>query len=107
MYLFLDSQALPYVMNSLKLLPTIGEFRIGTNASPAHADRRLTWLPGGRCGGATLFGMCVAPTVLDTRAAGSKNCGGQRSLTVRIDAFGMVNVLDYPIVGQLPPVCSG
>jgi hypothetical protein len=105
-YLFIDSQNKPYVMNSVKYPPSIQEFKIGTNSSPATADRRLVWLPGGKCGGATVFGACVGVTVLDNRASGSHNCGGQRNLTITAGFLGNVNVLNFPLVGQLVPVCS-
>lgn len=106
LYMFIDSANRPYVANSFGYPPLLRELKIGTNGSPATADRRLTWLPGGKCGGAVVFGACVGVTVLDNRASGSHDCGGQRVVSLTLGLLGTVNVFDFPLVGQLLPVCS-
>ena len=101
-YMFIDSVAKPFVMNEMKYPPTIESFRLGTDGSPATADRRLAWLPGTKCT-VSEFGSCLI-TGLDQRTSGSLSCGGQRQLVVRLDGLN-VDLLNYG--GQtILPVCS-
>ena len=100
-YLYLDSGSRPFVMNELKYPPLIESFKVGTDGSPAVADRRLVWLPGTRCT-ASSFGVCIA-TGLDARTSGSLDCGGQRAFTVRVSGVAM-NLLN--LSGQSLPICS-
>ena len=100
-YLYLDSGALPFVMNEVRYPGLIESFRVGTDGQPAIADRRLVWLPGTRCA-AFVFGSCVT-TALDMRASGSLNCGGQRQFVVRVSGFSF-NLLNMQ--GQSLPICS-
>ena len=101
-YMFLDSVAKPFVMNEIRYPSTIESFRLGTDGSPANGDRRLAWLPGARCT-ASNFGQCFS-TGLDQRTSGSLNCGGQRSLVVRMDGINL-NLLDF-LGLQLLPMCT-
>lgn len=101
-YMFIDSVAKPFVMNELEYPPTIESSKIGTDGSPATADRRLAWLPGTECT-FSQFGNCVT-TGLDQRTSGSLSCGGQRQLVVRLNALN-INLLDHG--GQtILPMCS-
>ncbi|MDP1850193.1 MAG: hypothetical protein Q8K79_20570 [Solirubrobacteraceae bacterium] len=101
-YMFIDSVAKPFVMNELKYPPTIESFELGTDASPATADRRLAWLPGTKCT-AFVTGSCVL-TGLDQHTSGSLTCGGQRQLVVRLNGLN-VDLLNHG--GQtILPVCS-
>jgi len=90
-YLFVDSQAKPFVIGNIAFPPDITEFRIGSDGNPAVGDRRLVWLPGRRGGG----------SLLDPRATGSLDCKGTKSLK-----SGGIDLLNFPIAGQLIPVCS-
>ncbi len=94
-YMFFDSRERPFAMNSLKYPPDIQEFKIGTNGNPARARSRTVWLRE-----ANFFG-------LTTHSSGGMNCGGQQVLTLKLPVFGNVNVLDFPVLGQLVPVCGG
>lgn len=100
MYLFLDSDDRPFVMNSIKFPPTVRDFRIGTDGNNARGQNRLVTLKGPN--DVFLLG-CIG---LDTSASGSLACGGQRALIIRAGFLGDINVLDFPIFGQLLPVCS-
>ncbi|MCW2998020.1 MAG: hypothetical protein JWN65_1569 [Solirubrobacterales bacterium] len=91
LYMFIDSNALPFVMNNIAYPPSITSFKIGTDSNTANANRRLVWLPGRKAIGAAL----------DSRASGSLACGGQQNLT-----SGGINLLDFPLVGQLVSVCG-
>lgn len=74
---------------------------MGTDSSPAVADRRLVWLPGTRCTSSS-FGACLT-TGLDARTSGSLDCGGQRAFTVRV-AGSTMNLLN--LAGRSLPICS-
>lgn len=100
-YLYLDAGSRPFVMNEIKYPDVIESFKVGTDSSPAVADRRLVWLPGTRCT-SFVFGSCVL-TGLDARTSGSLDCGGQRAFTVRV-AGSPMNLLD--LAGQSLPICS-
>lgn len=91
LYLFVDSQAKPFVLGNIRFPPDITQFRLGSDGNPAIADRRLVWLPGRRGGG----------SLLDPRATGSLDCKGTKSLE-----SGGIDLLNFPIAGQLVPVCS-
>lgn len=91
LYLFVDSQAKPFVIGNIAFPPDISEFRIGSDANPAVGDRRIVWLPGRRLAGAAL----------DPRATGSLDCKGTKALK-----SGGIDLLNFPLVGQLVPVCS-
>lgn len=99
MYLFLDSDSRPFVMNSVKFPPTVRDFQIGTDGNHANGNNRLVSLNGAR----TTFGVC---TGLNTSASGSLHCGGEAELIVRLGFLGDVNILDVPVLGALIPVCS-
>ena len=101
-YTYVDSHAVPFVMNEVVIPETIVKFRAGTDASPATADRRLAWLPGSECSG-IIFGSCLPPLLLDTRTSGSFNCGNAREFTIRFGGT-VVNLLD--MFGSALPVCS-
>ncbi|MCW3014653.1 MAG: hypothetical protein JWO02_1745 [Solirubrobacterales bacterium] len=90
-YMFIDSNTLPFVMNNISYPPSITAFKIGTDGSPANANKRLVWLPGRKSAG----------TALDSRASGSLACGGQQNLT-----SGGINLLNFPVIGQLVSVCG-
>jgi hypothetical protein len=101
-YMFLDSVAKPFVMNEIKYPTPIESFKLGTDSSPANGDRRLGWLPGGRCTASNL-GTCLI-SGLDQRTSGSLSCGGQRQLTTRFDGIN-INLLDH-LGQQLLPMCT-
>jgi hypothetical protein len=105
-YVFVDSANKPYVVNQMSYPPMVRRIRLGTDASPGRADRRLAWLPGGECGGAVVLGACVGTTVLDKRASGSHICGGESEVTLSLGVLGPVDVLDFPLVGSLLAACS-
>lgn len=94
-HLFFDSRGQQFVMNSIKLPPTIRDFRIGTDGNPATASNRLV----------KVEGWNFACAGIDSEARGSMNCGGQRNLTVSLGALGNVNLLNF-LGFQLVPVCS-
>jgi hypothetical protein len=101
-YMFVDSVAKPFVMNEIKYPPTIESFKIGTDGSPATADRRLAWLPGTKCT-AVVTGSCVL-TALDQRTSGTLICGGQRAFTVRLNGLN-VDLLNHG-GQQILPMCT-
>jgi hypothetical protein len=96
MYMFMDSRKDQFVMNEIRYPPTIQSFKIGTDSQPARANQRIVWLKGTKN-----FG-----TTLDSVAAGGLDCGGQKNLTVKILGINM-NLLNFPLIGQILPVCGG
>ncbi len=98
LYLFIDSAALPFVMNKITYPPTIQQFSLGSDDRPATADRRIVWAPGKQQSG----NAGVVTSSISARSGGSLNCNGTKVL----QASG-INILSVFGTGiALLPVCS-
>ncbi|WP_205695948.1 hypothetical protein [Conexibacter sp. SYSU D00693] len=100
LYMYIDSQNDPFVMNSVKYPPSIGNLVMGTDSSPATALRRIAWTPGPR----TSF-LCATNQSIDTKSSGSLNCGGDKRLDIDT-AIGNINAFAVPVFGDIVRVCG-
>jgi hypothetical protein len=95
MYLFIDSNALPFVMNRIEYPPQIDRFTIGTDSQPANGNRRLVWVPGRRS-------TSAITTTIDNRVSGTLNCGGARAMET--NGLNLLNLFGF--LGEVINVCS-
>jgi hypothetical protein len=95
LYMFLDSNALPFVMNRVEYPPQIDRFTIGTDASPANGNRRLVWVPGRRS-------TSAVTTTIDNRVSGTLNCGGAK--VMETNGLNLLNL--FGVLGEVIDVCS-
>jgi hypothetical protein len=99
LYIYLDSQNAPFVMNDVQYPPSIDHMRMGTDSQPATALRRFVWEPGSVKNGT--FALCGVNEKVDTKARGTLACGGQKELT----ASG-INAFNLPVFGDILNICG-
>ncbi len=100
-YLYIDSQKYPFVMNDVRVPPSVPKMVMGTDSNPARAFKRIAWIPGAR----TSF-LCGTNQSVDTQAQQSLDCGGAKELQIQT-SLGQLNAFNLPIFGDALNICGG
>lgn len=101
MYVYVDSGSTPFVLNGLSGTDLVSSLQIGTDATPATANKRFAWVAGAVR--SSILGCSVGQNIGSARS-GTLTCGGQKSMQLNT-TLGTVNMFNLPLFGDVTGIC--
>ncbi len=102
-YLYIDSQKYPFVLNDVRVPPSIPKLVMGNDSNPARAFKRIAWITGAVRG--SVLGCGVSQNIT-TVAQNSLDCGGAKQLDIST-SLGTLNAFNLPLFGDVLNICGG